>query len=127
MTKGKMHCCTCKDEKEDIEVFWGQDCNACRDTKGKSHGCYIPSLDFSKIDETHALFANIIRPHHYLRTDAKVEIIYWDGGLTGVYVRGAISKSGRKVGGYYGMWIPMRSLSNYRIRYSYLKQIKKEG
>lgn len=98
-----MHCCTCNKIKSDTEVYWGQDCDDCR------HGCYVPSVDFTEIDASHTLFANIIKPHHFLRFGARIEIIYWDGGLTGAYVTGGISRGGRTVG-HHGMWIRLKYL-----------------
>lgn len=115
----KMKCINCNSLKEDTDVFWGQDCNECRDNIGIAHGCYSPQIDFSKVNGTHALFANIIRPHHFLRKGTLCEIVYWDGGLTGAYIRNAISKGGRVVGSSCGLWVRLKYLGNYRVKWSY--------
>jgi len=66
----------------------------------------------------YAIFANIIKPHRFLRMNALCEIHFFSGAMDAAFIDSAISKSGRRLKEF---WIPIKYLDNFRVKYSYRK------
>lgn len=93
------------------------DCNF--EFEGKACSKYV---DFSKwsisTDKLYSLFANIIKPHRFLRMNTLCEIDLISGNGEAAFIKSAISKGGRRVHNFY---VRMTYLGNFRIKYSYSK------
>lgn len=69
-------------------------------------------------DFGYSIFANVVKPHRFLRMNSICEVSLISGAIDAVFIDSGMSKCGRRVKEF---WVKLKYLGNFRVKYSYRK------